>query len=118
MLVSFMLIVIVGFYFLTTSKISEAREESDREIAKDIANMAYREIETALSMNDGYKREFTMPSKVNGVDYSITLIDNKEITVNYLGYEYIRFIPSSVTGTIAKSRNTIYKNNGVVFINP
>ena len=116
-LASFMLLVILGFLAVTSSKMLESREEGHKKTAEDIANFAYREIEIAKSLNDGYTRNFAMPEIVNGINYSITVIDDRELIVNYLDYEYIKFLPSNVTGNITKGFNKVSKNNGIVFIN-
>src|SRR3989339_1671278 len=81
MLASFMLLVVLGFFAVTSSKLLEAKEEGNRQIAQDIAEFAYREIEIAKSVNDGYTRNFTMPQTVNGVSYSINITDNRELAV-------------------------------------
>ena len=116
-LATFMLLVILGFFAITSSKILESKEEGNREIAADIADFAYREIEIAKSVNDGYTRVFSMPRTVNGVNYSIKITDNRELAVDYLGYEHVRFLPSNVTGNLTKGTNMISKANGVIFIN-
>ena len=117
MLASFMLFVIIGFFSITSSNMLQAREEANRQIAEDIANFAYREIEIAKSVNDGYKRNFNMPQTVNGVNYSISITDNIELAVNYLGYEHLKFLPLNITGSIVKGDNVIRKVNGVIYIN-
>ena len=116
-LASFMLIVILGFFAITSSKTLEAKEEANKKTAEDIANFAYREIEIAKIVNDGYARTFVMPQTVNGINYSISIVDNRELTVNYLGYEYIKFLPANVTGNVTKGLILITKQSGVVFIN-
>ena len=116
-LASFMLLVLLGFFAITSSKMLEAREEGNRKIAEDIADFAYREIETAKSVNDGYTRIFAMPQTVNGIDYSIKITDNTELAVTYLGYEHVSFLPSNVTGNIIKGNNKISKNNGMISLN-
>lgn len=116
-LASFMLLVVLGFFAVTSSNVLESKEEGNRKIAEDIAHFAYREIEIAKSVNDGYARTFVMPQTVNGIDYSISIVANRELVVNYLGYEYIRFLPSNTTGNIVKGNNKISKKNGVVFLN-
>ena len=95
-LASFMFFVIVGFFAIMSSKLLEAREESNKKIAEDIANFAYREIEISQSVNCGYVREFEMPQTVNGVNYSIEVIDNKELVVNYIDQEYVKFLPPDI----------------------
>ena len=116
-LATFMLLVIVGFFGVTSSKVLEAREDINRKIAEDIADFAYREIEIATAVNDGYKKSFSMPQNVNGVNYSINIVDNIELTVTYLDYEHVRFLPSNVTGNITKGLNTISRNNSIIYVN-
>lgn len=116
-LASFMLLVMLGFFAVTSSNVLEAKEEGNRKIAEDIADFAYREIETAKSVNDGYTRVFAMPRRVNGVNYSVSITDNRELIVNYLGYEHVKFLPPNVTGNISKGLNKIKKINDIVYIN-
>ena len=116
-LAAIMMFVILGFFSVTSSKTLEAREESNKQITEDIANFVYREIDTAKSVNDGYARTFDMPQAINGINYSISIVDNRELTVNYLSYEYVKFLPSNVTGNAIKGANKISKINGVIFIN-
>ena len=116
-LASFMLLVLLGFFAVTSSNVLQAKEESNRKISGDIAEFAYHEIEIAKSINDGYARVFVMPESVNGINYNITITDNRELSVNYLGYEYVRFLPSNVTGNISKGLNSIKKINGIVYMN-
>lgn len=116
-LVSFMLLVILGFFAVASSRLLEAREEGNRRIAEDIAEFAYREIEIAKSVNDGYSRIFNMPQTVNGVNYNINIIDNRELVVNYLGYEHVKFLPAKVCGDIFIPNNEIDKENGVICAN-
>ena len=116
-LATFMLLVIVGFFGVTSSKVLEAREDINRRIAEDIADFSYREIEIATAVNDGYKKSFSMPQNVNGVNYSINIVDNIELTVIYLDYEHVRFLPANVTGNITKGLNTISRNNSIIYIN-
>ena len=115
-LASFMLLVIIGFFSITSSNMLQAQEEANRKVAEDIADFAYKEIETAKSVNDGYQRKFIMPQTVNGADYTIKITDSIELAVNYLGYEHLKFLPSNVTGDIAKGNNIISKKNGIIYI--
>src|SRR3989344_955185 len=115
-LAAFMLLVVFGFLAVANSKIFSAKEGADQKIAQDIADLAYSEIETAKGLNDGYARTFVMPQTVNNVNYTISIIDNKELSVNYLGYEYVRFLPPNVIGNISKGLNSINKNNGVIYL--
>ena len=115
-LASFMLLVILGFFAVTSSNLLEARGEANRKTAKDIADFAYKEIEIAVSLNDGYTRTFKIPQKVNGIAYTINITDNRELTVNYLDNEYVRFLPPKIIGNISKGINQIKKLNGIIYV--
>ncbi len=114
-LASFMLFVVLGFFAITSSKILDSKEEANRKVAEDTANFVNGEIKIARSVNSGYSRNFFLPQTINGVDYTITLTDNRELAVNYLGYEYLRFV--NATGTISKGKNKISNVNGRVYLN-
>lgn len=116
-LASFMILVIFGFFAVISPRILEAREEGNRKIAEDVADLAYREIETAKSVSDGYTRVFILPQNVNGINYTITLTDNRELVVNYLGHEHIKFLPVNVTGNISKGPVEIRKINNIIYLN-
>ncbi len=116
-LASLMLLALLVFFAITSSRMLEAREENNRKISEDIANVAYREIEIAKSMSDGYTRLFLMPKSIDGVDYTINITDNRELLVNYSDYEYVKFLPSRVIGNITKGLNRISKINDIIYIN-
>lgn len=113
-LASFMLLVVVIFFALTSSKVLEAKEKSNKQTAEDIATFAYREIETALFSSDGYTRIFDMPNTINGIAYSIDIIDDRELVINYLDNEYVLFLPSNVSGDIKPGANEVKKMQGIV----
>lgn len=108
-LATFMFMVMVVVFALVGSNLSEAREQANQQIAEDIASLVYREIEIALSVNCGYARTFEVPKSVNGADYNIGIVDNRELTVDYLGYEHVKFLPLFIAGElkIAKGINKI-----------
>lgn len=116
-LASVMLLVTVGFFAITSSKILESQEQGNKKIAEDIANFAYREIEIAKSTQDGYTRLFTMPETVNRVVYTINITDDRELIVTYLDHEFIKFLPANTTGNISRGLNKIEKINGIVYLN-
>lgn len=116
-LASVMLLVVVGFFAITSSKVIQSQEEGTKKVAEDIANIAYREIEIAKSTQDGYTRTFMMPETVNGVVYTINITDNRELTVNFSDYEYVKFLPANVTGNISRGLNKISKLDGIVYMN-
>ena len=116
-LVSFMLIVLIIFFSIISPTVSNIRDDEVQKTASRILEIAYNEIQTAQSANDGYSRNFMMPQAVNSKDYTIKIIDNRELSVTYMGSEYVRFIPSNVSGTIEKGTNKLRKANGNIYLN-
>ena len=63
-------------------------------------------------------RIFYVPQAVNGINYYINITDSRELTVNYLDNEHVRFLPSNVSGNLSKGPNQIRKINGVIYVQP
>jgi len=116
-LAAFMLLVVLGFFAVTSSKVLESNEGRQRQVAEGIANYIYREIEIAKSVNDGYVRLFSMPATIEGINYNINITDNRELIVNYTNNEIVKPLPANVTGVIGKGIVIIKKINGIVYIN-
>jgi hypothetical protein len=115
-LASFMLLVILGFFAITTSRMFEAKEQMEETTAQQIADIAFREIELASTLSDGYTRVFSIPRNVNGVGYNITIIDDRELVVVFEGFEHIKFFPTNVTGNITKGMNQLRKEGNVIYL--
>ncbi len=113
----FMLLVLVGTLAISNSKLFETKEANKIKIAEDIVMFAYSEIETAQVVNDGYERTFSMPLKIEGIDYEIKIIDKRELIASYSEYEYVKFLPVNITGEITKGLNKISKVSGVIYLN-
>ena len=117
-LISFMFIIFLGFTAVITSKILDAKDSGRQQTAEDIAALAKNEIDLARSVSDGYNRTFNLPAAIEGNSFNISIIDNRELVVNYLDKEYVSFLQGSIIGTISPGKNTITKENGIVHLNP
>ena len=115
-LISFMFLLFLGSFAVVSSRILEAKEEENKQIAEDLANLVFGEINLAKSAADGYSRTFTIIKKVKGSPYSIEIIENRELVVNYRENEHIIFLPANVQGDVDIGTNEINKNSGVVSI--
>lgn len=117
-LIAFMFLIFVGVIAVVTSKVIEAKENERQHIAEDIAALAKNEIDLARSVSDGYSRTFNLPNKIEGNSYTIEIIDNRELVVNYIDKEYVLFLQENIIGNINPGVNIITKVNGFVNINP
>jgi len=115
-LVAFMFFVLLGFVAVISNKISESREANRQLIAQDIATLAHNEIQLALQSPNGYNRFFNIPPLIEGLDYTISLVKNREIVVKYSDKEVVIFLPDNVIGNMSTGLNKIWKSQGIVFL--
>ena len=116
-LIAFMFLIFLGVIAVITSKVIEAKENERLGIAEDIATLVKNEIDLAKSVSDGYSRKFVLPTKVNGVDYGIEIMGNRELVVTYLDKEHVSFLPEKVCGDVYMPDNEIDKEKGIVCAN-
>lgn len=116
-LLGFMFLIFVGFIAIMTSKVSDSKDNEMQEIAENIATLVKNEVQLAKSVTDGYNRTFKIPNRVNGILYSIDIIDNRELVVNYADKEYVTFLPERVCGDVFMPINEIDKKNGIICAN-
>jgi len=116
-LIAFMFLIFLGFIAVITAKVLEAKENENRKIAEDIAALTKNEVELAITLTDGYQRNFVLPSRIKGSVYSIEIIDNRELVVNYLDQEFVSFLPEKICGDILIPNNEITKENHITCVN-
>ena len=116
-LLAFMFLIFVGFIAVTTTKILELKENERQEVVEDIATLVKNEIGLAKSVTDGYSRTFNLPTRIKGNTYSIEIVDNRELVVNYIDKEYVLFLPPNIQGDVDIGLNEIKKIDGIVYIN-
>ncbi len=119
-LISFMFIVFVGFFAIVSYKLNEARETEKQQKIGNIAVLVGNEIKLANSVNDGYVKTFKLPAKIDGNDYRISILENRELVVEYPllnpEYEYVLFLPANIRGNISTGLNELRKKGGTVLI--
>lgn len=116
-LIAFMFIIFLGFTAVVTTKILDAKENQRQQIAEDIAKLAKDEIGLAQSVSDGYNRNFTLPIRINGINYTIVILDNREIVVKYIDKEYVSYLQGNLIGNLSPGANAIIKKEGIVYVN-
>ncbi|MFH0978932.1 MAG: hypothetical protein V1837_06565 [Candidatus Woesearchaeota archaeon] len=104
----FFVVFVAGF----AERYNDILTEKERAACRDLVFMVHDEIAIAHKLEDGYSRNFTIPDKLEGVDYSITL-NNNIVAVTSPKAEYSTMVPS-VVGSLHKGQNMILKRNGIV----
>lgn len=79
---------------------------------RDIAYSIQNEISLAGQVEEGYRREFEIPEKINGVEYRIENTA-KQIIVESDNYDFVVTIPR-VKGNLKKGTNLIRSLNGLI----
>ena len=115
-LASFMILVTLTLLAIISSSVIDAKEEGNRKTAVDIAEFVYKEIDTARPLSDGYIRTFSIPQTINGINYTVNITDNRELIVNYLDNEHVKFLPANISGNISKGMNEVRKINGIIYL--
>lgn len=116
-LIAFMFLIFVVFIAVITSKVAESEENKRLRIAEDMATVVKNEIELAKSASNGYSRNFDLPARIEGDSYSIEVIGNRELVVDYIDKEHVSFLQEKICGDIFITNNKIDKENGVVCVN-
>ncbi len=105
------------FLYATSDDIKLLVFEKEMHTIRDVGFAAQNELFFAANANDGYYREFTVPEKYNGIDYSITIMGkNLIITSSDNNIEQDFLIPE-VQGNIQKGLNNISRERGVIYLN-
>ena len=122
-LTGFMLLAFLVFYVVIQAKLVEANRNSIDNSAKQVETLVVNELKVAESVTDGYYREFELPQKVNGMDYTIKIIsgvgNTSEIVVQYNGKERVYYVPQtyvSNSSRVSKGMNNISKDNGLILL--
>jgi uncharacterized protein (UPF0333 family) len=87
--------------------------------ARRVAKLIAIEIDTAVSVGDGYRNEFSLPQYLyNTRNYTITLSpEYQRIYVDWGNSSYpVPLLTSNITGTPKKGVNIIKNENGLIKI--
>ncbi len=117
----FMLLVGVVFFAVLVlvaasyTNISELKGKKEFLMAKDVASIVQNELVLASQVEDGYSRSFLLPENLDGVQYTLLVINNS-LTITTSKSSYFVRIPA-VQGNAAKGMNNITKQDNIVVLN-
>jgi hypothetical protein len=114
-LTGFALVIFITVLALLSKNIYFMNKNKQDILGEDIATKIQKEVLLASNMEDGYKREFSIPSMLGNQDYTISIINNEVILQKGI-QNFWKEIPS-VSGNITKGNNIIRKTNGTIYLN-
>jgi len=108
------LVFVLIFSTIILSKIDDVQENKIQKDLTQINKIIVSEIEFAKSTLDGYFKEFSIPEKINSVDYEIRTYNKTYISIIYENKDFL-FKVSEFEGEIGKL-NVISKKNDTIYI--
>ncbi len=117
LLIGVILFIFLSFLFVFQQDVARKSIEKRNMAFEELALTVQNELNIAAKATDGYRREFIIPNKVLGVDYSITLISNSIYLNSTNGKHAMSFPGQNVTGILTKGTNVITKINSTIYLN-
>ena len=117
LLLSVLLTVFLLFFVFIAREHKDIYSEKRYNTIKDVAYSVQTELNSALFVKDGYKREIYLPEQIEGINYSIRIYNHNVLVVTSNEEEFSLTIPE-VNGSISKGRNKITKENNTIYISP
>jgi len=95
---------------------TDMTEERKNIMIDDEISLIKSEIDRVFIMGDGFSTNITIPDKIAGYDYEIS-ITNDFLLVNMSGtLKGRKLMTDNITGSLAKGKNTITNNDGELVI--
>ena len=108
-------LIAIAFSMASLDQLNDFGLQKENDAVRDLALKLQKELLTAANVEDGYVRTFTLPDKLDNINYSLTT-QNFTITVQSKNSLFSVSIPNSV-GNVTKGANMINKTGGVIHIN-
>ena len=108
-------IIAIAFSMSSIGHLNYFRLQNEDSAVKDLALKLQKEVLLAASVEDGYRRAFSITDKLDNINYTLTT-QNSTITVQSANSIFTVTIPNSI-GNVTKGTNTINKTGGVIYIN-
>ncbi|MEK6908896.1 MAG: hypothetical protein AABX23_02490 [Nanoarchaeota archaeon] len=116
-LVIAVLFLFVGMLYFVQNKIADTQREALSALVKEVALTVQDEIVLAHGSANGYSRQFSLPSNLNGLEYQANILENSVYVRTLDGKHAVALPISNVIGDIIIGNNFIYNVNGSVFLN-
>jgi len=109
-------LIAIAFEIASINQLNDFRTQQESDAVKDMALKLQKELLIAANVEDGYVRLFSIPDKLDSINYSLTTLNNRTITVKSKNSLYIVAIPIAI-GNVTKGANQIKKTDGIIYIN-
>src|SRR3989344_8447674 len=100
-------LVIVGLLYISNRRLSEIADQREYLFMQGLANSIKNEIVLASSVNNNYIRKFSLPNKLGGRAYNISIEEGDSLVINLFENnrkikDYFTLLPINVKGTFVE----------------
>jgi hypothetical protein len=106
---SFMFLVFMATFVTIEGRMSGIYQDKLYNSMAELSKVVAAEIRMADFAPGNYEREFNLPQRIGGYNYSIEITDKSEITVSSEDLDFVVFLDQNVSGDIGKGKNSITK---------
>jgi len=106
---SFMFVVFIATFVTIEGRMSGVYQDKLYNSMDELSKVLAAEIRMADVAPGDYEREFYLPQRIGGYNYSIRITDKSEVTINSDELDFVVFLNQNVSGDIGKGRNSITK---------
>jgi hypothetical protein len=116
-ILGFILIAFTVFFIVINETMEDKIDERMNLQLKEIARIVQEEIILASKSSDGYKREFNIPTSLNGINYQINVTDGMIYIRTEDLDEALSLRATPIIGDVRIGENIIKKQGGQVILN-
>lgn len=124
MLTSVALVGISVLIIAAQSMLLDVQHDQDEQVMGALLDAIVSELALADSQPAGYERTYTMPYSIDGVPYTIDVLEENNaaqasdgLRINYKDHQFLFFVAQNITGTINPGVNTLTRAQGVIILN-
>lgn len=103
------------FLFASADDMKDLIYKREHLFLKEQGDRIAQEISLAVQVEDGYRRSFLVPEKIDNKEYGIVM-SNRTLTLTSDHTTYILRVPR-IEGSVAKGWNNITREDGIVRLN-
>lgn len=101
---------------LIAGRLISVQVQNEQNDLSVVTGNLHDEIRIAVTVSDGYDRNFTLPLRAGNKNYSLQIINEQTILATTDSYES-SLVTFNVTGQPKVGENTIRKNDGTISLN-
>ena len=109
-------VLFIVFMVFVSGRLADVKDQDIQEELATVTRLLDGEIRMAASVSDGYERNFTIPSDIRGINFTVQIINEATILAATDRYE-ASLVTFNVTGQAVQGNNIIRKNNGTISLN-